>query len=212
MTASMQIPLDQYRVVATAQELRLDDVSFADLAAHFHERPDFVLLHSQTNNARLDRYSLFSFAPVARLVTKGATGRIRIGDREMQCQGDPFDMLRLLLNRFRPRRSFPGDLPFFGGAIGYFAYELGRHVEVLPAHVKDDLETPDIYLGFYTFAVVLEHRTGRIFICSVGAPRYEKLARFGGIAVRRTEPGNAWRVGARDAAFSIETNREDLYP
>lgn len=169
MTASMQTSLNRRPAVAKTEELHLGDVSFADLAAHFHEQPDFVLLHSQTNDVRLDRYSLFSFAPVARLVTKGLTGRVRIGGCETQCEGDPFDMLQSLLKPYELRRLCDNSLPFFGGALGYFSYELGHRIEVLPSRAVDDIGTPDMYVGIYTFAVVEEHSTGRTFLCWVGS-------------------------------------------
>ena len=39
------------------------------------------------------------------------------------------------------------DLPFCGGAVGYFGYDLCHFVERLPATVARDVATPDLFLG-----------------------------------------------------------------
>jgi aminodeoxychorismate synthase component I len=36
-----------------------------------------------------------------------------------------------------------------GAAVGYFGYDLRRHIECLPGGPPDDLGLPDLYLGFY---------------------------------------------------------------
>lgn len=54
----------------------------------------------------------------------------------------------------------PSPLPLAGGAVGFFAYDLGRAVERLPDHAVDDLGTDDVFLGWYDWVVVFDHREG----------------------------------------------------
>ncbi len=50
------------------------------------------------------------------------------------------------------------DLPFLGGALGYFAYDLGRRFEKLPEQAKQDINVPDMALGIYSQAVIFDHK------------------------------------------------------
>jgi para-aminobenzoate synthetase component 1 len=67
---------------------------------------------------------------------------IRAGDI-----GDPFAELEnnLKLNDFHKDHRLP---PFQGGAVGFFSYELGRHIEQLP-QPKKGLDIPDMILGLF---------------------------------------------------------------
>jgi para-aminobenzoate synthetase component 1 len=45
-------------------------------------------------------------------------------------------------------------LPFIGGAIGYLGFELGRHIERLPATTVDDVGAPEMAMAWYDAALV----------------------------------------------------------
>jgi len=50
------------------------------------------------------------------------------------------------------------NLPFPGGAIGYFSYDMARRFQKLPSLAKADILIPDIKVGFYDWALILDHR------------------------------------------------------
>jgi para-aminobenzoate synthetase component 1 len=55
-------------------------------------------------------------------------------------------------------------LPFVGGAVGYFGYDLCHHVEKLPRTAVDDVDIPDLYLCFYHGAIVIDHKEVCVYI------------------------------------------------
>ena len=145
------------------EELPMGEVGFRDLAAHFAAYPGFALLDSRTRDGGLGRFSLLSFAPFARLRTRGQriVHETRKGRRALR--GDPFAALaeRLARHRVEPAAELP--VPFVGGAIGYLSYETGRLLETLPARASDVWHLPDLCFGFYDFALVQSHDDGRVF-------------------------------------------------
>ncbi|MHC5039740.1 MAG: aminodeoxychorismate synthase component I, partial [Planctomycetota bacterium] len=90
------------------------------------------------------------------------------GTRERR-EGDPFEVLSEILNA-HTRPFHPDAPPFQGGAAGYFAYDLGRHVEVLPTLAEDDLQLPELWLGFYDAVAAFDREKERFVLCSTGFP------------------------------------------
>jgi para-aminobenzoate synthetase component I len=69
--------------------------------------------------------------------------------------GDPFAALRDQLAAFRSDDAAT-DLPFAGGAVGYFSYDLGRSIEQIEPLATEDIPTPDFALGFYDSALCID--------------------------------------------------------
>jgi aminodeoxychorismate synthase component I len=58
----------------------------------------------------------------------------------------------------------PGFPPFYGGAIGYFGYDVARWFERLPAPPDDDLALPDAELAFFDLAAVVDHHKQELWL------------------------------------------------
>ena len=69
-------------------------------------------------------------------------------------QADPFDFLRDTLGE---RASPVDEVPFAGGALGYWGYDLARRLMLLPDIAQADEPLPDMAVGIYDWAVVLDH-------------------------------------------------------
>ena len=58
------------------------------------------------------------------------------------------------------------ELPFKGGAVGYFAYDLGRRFEKLPTQALQDLEQADMAVGFYHQALIFDRKQSCYYLIS----------------------------------------------
>src|SRR5687767_11850239 len=91
------------------------------------------------------RYSFAGADPFAVLLARGDRLTLWRDGREETLRGDPFDAVRRLLADYRVEN--PEGLPFPGGAVGAFGYDLGQHLERMPHRAEDDLDFPDLLLG-----------------------------------------------------------------
>ncbi len=114
------------------------------------------------------RYDILTADPYLTLTTRGEITTIRSGDRERPSGEDPLTLIREHLgDRCRPRP----DLPFCGGALGYFGYDLGRRFETVPSVAEADLDLPELAVGFYDWAVVVDHLEQRTWLVGQGRDR-----------------------------------------
>jgi para-aminobenzoate synthetase component 1 len=132
--------------------------AFAPLA----RSPWAVFLDSGRPHGDAGRWDVLAAGPVATLVTRGAITTIadRRGGMEQSAE-DPFALLRRILARHRPAAYDSGELPFAGGAIGYFAYDLARRIERLPERARDVDGLPEMAVGIYDVVRIVDHETRR---------------------------------------------------
>jgi len=56
------------------------------------------------------------------------------------------------------------NLPFLGGALGYFAYDLGRRFEKLPVQAAQDIHLAEMAIGIYSQAIIFDHKRQQFFL------------------------------------------------
>ncbi len=99
-----------------------------------------------------------------------------------QTSGDPFSVLRGALGE---PVSAVADVPFAGGALGYWSYDLTSAMRPCLAQDKESL--PEMFIGIYDWALVIDHqlKTARL----VSHQRYaETAALLAGISQRLQMP------------------------
>jgi para-aminobenzoate synthetase component 1 len=101
--------------------------------------------------------------PFVRLVTNDKQTVITDADGERSSATDPFELLKKTLAPYQTPKT---ALPFEGGAIGYFAYDLARRVEHLPSVALDAENLPQMMAGIYDWAVVVDHQLQRSCLVS----------------------------------------------
>ena len=112
------------------------------------------------------RYSILAADPYLTLRTRGELTTIarRDGGTRVATES-PLELLRLELGE--PGAGV-GSLPFCGGALGYFGYDLGRRYEKLPALAVADIDMPELAVGLYDWAVVVDHLERRSWLVGQG--------------------------------------------
>jgi para-aminobenzoate synthetase component 1 len=112
------------------------------------------------------RYDIFAADPSVTLRTRGeSTEVVTRGGAVTTSPRSPFALLREQLGA---RCAPAADLPFCGGAIGYFGYDLGRRLERLPSVAAADVDMPELAIGVYDWAVVVDHERRRARLVGTG--------------------------------------------
>ena len=129
------------------------------------ERSWTVFLDSGFPHSRQGRYDIIAAEPIATLVTRGGLTEINTGGTVRFSTADPFQLVKEALGE---AVDTDGKLPFYGGAIGYFAYDLARRLEKLPVIAADEEGIPDMVVGIYAWALVVDHVDCRSWLVGFG--------------------------------------------
>jgi len=123
-----------------------------------------VFLDSGRHDAAQSRYDVLAAEPYVRLIARGALTEIHAEGIELSRE-DPFALVRRYVG-FDPAET--AGLPFCGGAIGYFGYDLARRLEHLPSIAEDGERIPDMAIGIYDWAIVVDHDERRTWLIGQG--------------------------------------------
>jgi para-aminobenzoate synthetase component 1 len=151
------------------QNLRISELPHWDTVARrfrtLAELPWATWLDSAAADSR-SRFDILVADPFVTLRTRGAVTTIaRRGEPVVESQGSPFQLVRDELGEIAA--GAPG-LPFSGGAVGYFGYDLGRRLERIPSLAAVDIAMPDMAIGVYDWAVVVDHAAARTWLVGNG--------------------------------------------
>ncbi|MCS6786701.1 MAG: aminodeoxychorismate synthase component I, partial [Thiobacillaceae bacterium] len=138
----------------------------ADSAALFEPFADehWAVFLDSAHPAGGGRWDILAARPYATLVGDDRYGAERGRRPAPEATGDPFAQLRLAL----APRGARSPLPFAGGAIGYFAYDLARRFMRLPGAHKPPCGWPDLAVGLYDWAVLVDHHERRSWFVHAG--------------------------------------------
>jgi para-aminobenzoate synthetase component 1 len=163
-----------------------------DSAVRFEQLRDLpwpVFLESGAHGTSGDRYDVLAADPSARVITRGEQTEVVAREGTRITGKDPLDVIRGLLGG--TGRAVSG-LPFAGGAIGYFAYDLGRRYESLQTVAEADIGMPDLAVGIYDWAVIVDHLERKTWLVAQErnartAERWNEIVRRFGVGALRPE-------------------------
>ena len=112
--------------------------------------------------SQFGRYDILTAEPFITLNCSSVETKIIQDGVQTSSNEDPFIILKNLLKKFPAPKS---KYPFSGGALGYFAYDLGRRLEVI-ANTSLPEVIPDMMIGFYDWVIIVDHREKRTELIS----------------------------------------------
>jgi para-aminobenzoate synthetase component 1 len=172
---SLRVALRRYesKVLISLEKLRLKD-SCLSLAGRFKDVPYSFFLDSALGSNKLGRFSFLGIEPF--LIFKSKKDHLTLDwiTRREAKRGNPFLALKGLFRQYRVDLRDGSPVPFIGGGVGYFSYDLKDFNERLPDRAVDDIDIPDSIVCFYDTILAFDHYTEECYIISTGFPEKGK--------------------------------------
>jgi len=172
--------------------------------ARLRLRPGAVLLDSGRPKAS-GRYDIISSDPLA-VLSIGLDGTATLDSSQLpappQTLGDaPFALQQWLLDQLDLTMPH-NELPFTGGLIGYWSYDLGRHTQQVPSQRPAPNTLPLARLGLYDWALIIDHVEQQASLIAPPAKRPQ-------IDQWLNQPAPPVEPFALQSAFQAELTQED---
>ena len=154
------------------------ELSPPDAFELFRNEQFSFFLDSGMDPHKLGRYSFIGSDPFLVISTRGSEITLTRGAERSRLDGNPFDALNHFLETYRLDSPY-SPVPFTGGAVGYFSYDLCHFIERLPGTAVDDLKLPECYFGFYDLVLAFDNLQDKAYIISTGFPELGEKERIG---------------------------------
>jgi para-aminobenzoate synthetase component 1 len=193
----------------------LDAMAAAERLARL---PGLAFLDSAMHHDTLGRSSTVAADPFGRF--RYRAGQASLDGRPLP--GGPIEALRACLDPYRLAPEAEHAFP--GGAIGYFAYDLGQSLERVAVPARRAGLTDDIAFNLYDTVLTLDHEAGTCRLVATGFPETDPDARraraearldaFARLLAAPAEPNPApvprplaWRSNFDRAAYEAAVQR-----
>ena len=121
------------------------------------------MLESVEGGENLARYSFIGLEPMVNYRYENGSGIIEEKGGRMELTGGPLELLKFIMDRYKAPK-IEGLPRFYGGAVGYFGYDVVRHLENLPKDTLKDLDLPDCNFVITRLVLVFDHVRHKIKI------------------------------------------------
>ncbi len=139
--------------------------------SRLRQRPGAVLLDSGRPEAPGGRFDILSSDP---LVTLEIDERGAVTGAPELAGLSPFAAQQALLDRL-PLASQESELPFLGGLIGYWSYDLGRLLEPVGKRARPAVSLPASRVGLYDWALIQDHDRREAWLVATAERRRQVL-------------------------------------
>lgn len=137
------------------------------------ENAPICLLESGKGTENSARYSFLGFNPHLTFRSHGNRVELTGAQNRVFNSVDPYDQLREMFQSYKGIR-YEGLPKFYGGAMGYFSYDMGRYFEVMPDMTEDDLALPESYYMFFDNVICFDHVEKKMQIIVTVSPTGER--------------------------------------
>ncbi len=147
-----------YNLIPVAREIAADLETPVSAYLKIARGDYSFLLESVRGGEKWGRYTFLGTEPAMVIRARGGRMDILRPDHGVQVRSitNAFEELRREIKQFRAP-ELPGNPRFFGGAVGFLAYDIVRCFEKIPETVRDDLGTPDLCMMFADTILVFDN-------------------------------------------------------
>ncbi|MFH1075660.1 MAG: anthranilate synthase component I [Pseudomonadota bacterium] len=133
-----------YNLIPVYQEIWGDTETAIGVFKKVATGPVSFLLESVQGGDKWGRYSFLGITPLFLFKSKGEEVFIEKqgGGQTKEYSSNPFKIIKTILDTYKVYET-EGLPRFFGGAVGYIAYDIVRFFEKLPDKLPDTLNLPD---------------------------------------------------------------------
>lgn len=101
------------------------------------------------------RYDILVAQPIATIIARGGQTQIQDKHGLNSSEQEPFELLRRQLG---PSIEPLPEIPFAGGVLGYWGYDLARRCHRIPEIANDAENMPEMAVGIYDWAIIFDHQ------------------------------------------------------
>lgn len=146
-------------------------------------QPWSIILGGQAPASQHNRYQIICAEPIVKIQTYADTSQVETRQSCYTTNQDPLELVKIWRKKCLPQPFSPpfcllstsaehNELPFTGGAMGCFSYDLGRRFEQLPEQAKADIPLPDMAVGIYDWALIIDHQQEQVhLVCHRDTPQ-----------------------------------------
>ena len=97
------------------------------------------------------------------------------------------------------------ELPFKGGAVGYFAYDLGKRFEVIKQKNNKDIAIPEMSVGIYQQAIIFERKSQQVWLLCLDEKRSEIETLINGLLSKNLNSDKVRTENLHQTDFQLTT-------
>ncbi|WP_429148329.1 anthranilate synthase component I [Anaerotaenia torta] len=158
----MELLKNEYHMIPLCKEIYADIITPITLLRKISQISErYYLLESIEGGEKWGRYSFLGFDPIVHVTCKNHRVMIDRGSGPEAAEGEPFQILRNLLQQYKAPR-LAGMPPFTGGLVGYFGYEMIGYAE--PVLKLRSSEFHDFDLMLFDKVIAYDHLKQKICI------------------------------------------------
>ncbi len=148
----------EYDYIPVALDVMADTETPVSVFMRYQDTsPYCFLLDSVEGGEKWARYSFIGKDPIVTIRIRDNVAMLHRRDGTAErITGNPFRIVQAVLSRYRSPH-IEGMPRLFGGAVGFFGYDLVRSVESLPSPPPDDRNLPDCHFMVVDEMIAFDH-------------------------------------------------------
>lgn len=166
-----------YNLIPVYTDLLVDMDTPISIFKKVCRQPYTYLLESVEGGENLARYSFIGLEPFVKFKFKNGSGVIENSTGIHQVTGEPLAVLKEIMDSYQAPK-IDGLPRFYGGAVGYFGYDLVRYMEELPDETIDDLDLPDCHFILTRLVLIFDHVKHKLKIVVNTEPGHDPVTAY----------------------------------